>query len=78
MKKNDEKNDFYNSILGAAKFQKMTRVRLQPCNVFGEKNLAFFNIDLACFNVDLFLKTDVLTSMPAALPALWPPNASLN
>ena len=23
-------------------------------------------------------KTDVLTSMPAALPVLWPPNASLN
>ena len=41
-------------------------------------NLAFFNIDLACFNVDLYLKTDVLTSMPAALPALWPPDASLN
>ena len=28
--------------------------------------------------VDFYLKTDVLTSMPAALPALWPPNASVN
>ena len=32
-----------------------------------KKNVAFFNIDLACFNVDLYLKTDILTSMPAAL-----------
>ena len=27
---------------------------------------------------DLYLKTDVLTSMPAALPVLLPPIASLN
>ena len=31
---------------------------------------------LAFFNIDLYLRTDVLTSMPAALSALWPPNLS--
>ena len=32
--------------------------------------------NLAFFNIYLYLKTDVLTSMPASLPALWPPNLS--